>query len=117
MGMFNYEIKKKQVIKKPQAFYLNYPSETTQSGLNQWFKMSGHGFSGDKILEQTFASEGIGAVRVDFYCTINLHVEAMKQKAGIASLTVNFVKKSNSDYGEVRPGVISYDEDTRKRGI
>ena len=34
----------------------------------------------------------------------------------MASLTVNFVKKSNSDYGEVRPGVISYDEDTRKMG-
>ena len=33
----------------------------------------------------------------------------------MASLTVNFVKKSNSDCGEVRPGVISYDEDTRKK--
>ena len=34
----------------------------------------------------------------------------------MASLTVNFVKTSNSDCGEVRPGVISYDEDTRKKG-
>ena len=31
-------------------------------------------------------------------------------------MTVNFVKNSNSDCGEVRPGVISYDEDTRKKG-
>ena len=29
----------------------------------------------------------------------------------MASLTINFVKNSNSDCGEVRPGVISYDED------
>ena len=79
--------------------------------------MSRYGFSGDKNLEQTFASEGSGAVRVDFDCTIILHVEAIKQKAGVASLTVNFVKNSNSDCGEVRPGVISYDEDTRKRGF
>ena len=34
----------------------------------------------------------------------------------MASLTVNFVKNSNSDCGEVRPGVVSYDEDTRKKG-
>ena len=101
--------KKKKVIKKTLAFYLNYRRVTTQSGLTQWFKMSGYGFSGDKNLEQTFASEGSGAVRVDFDCTPNLHVEAIKQKAGEASLTVNFVKKSNSDNGEVRPGVISYD--------
>ena len=40
----------------------------------------------------------------------------MKQKAGVASLTVNFVKNSNSDCWEVCPGVISYDEDTRKKG-
>ena len=33
----------------------------------------------------------------------------------MASLTVNFVKNSNSDCGEVRPGVISYDENTRKK--
>ena len=80
--------------------------------------MSGYGFSGDKNLEQTFASEGSGAVRIDFDCTLILHVEAMKQKTGVASLTVNYVKNSKSDCGEVRPGVISYDEDTRKkRGI
>ena len=78
--------------------------------------MSGYGFNRDKNLEQSFASEGSGAVRVDFDCTIILHVEAIKQKAGVTSLTVNFVKNSNSDCGEVRPGVISYDEDTRKKG-
>ena len=78
--------------------------------------MSGYGFSGDNNFEQTFASAGSGAVRVDFDCTLILHVEAMKQKAGLASLTVNFVKNSNSDCGEVGPGVISYDEDTRKKG-
>ena len=117
MGMFNNEIKKKEVIKKPPAFYLNYRRVTTQSGLTQWFKMNGYGFSIDKNLEQTFASEGSGAVRVDFDCTLILHVEAIKQKAGVASLTLNFfVKNSNSDCGEVRPGVISYDEDTRKKG-
>ena len=44
--------------------------------------MSGHGFSGDINLEQTFASEGSGAVRVDFDCTLILHVEAMKLKVG-----------------------------------
>ena len=78
--------------------------------------MSGYGFSGDKNLEQKFASEGSGAVRVDFDCILILHVEAIKQKAGVASLTVYFVKNGNSDCGEVRPGVISYDEDTRKKG-
>ena len=78
--------------------------------------MSGYGFSGDKNLEQRFASEGTGAVRVDFDCTIILHVETIKQKAGMASLTVNFVKNSNSDCGEVHPGVVSKDEDTRKKG-
>ena len=116
MGMFNNEIQKKEVIKKPPAFYLNYRRVTTQSGLTQWFKMNGYIFSGDKNLEQTFASEGSGAVRVDFDCTLISHVEAIKQKDGVASLTVNFVKSSNSDCGEVRPGVISYDEDTRKKG-
>ena len=30
-------------------------------------------------------------------------------------MTENFVKNSNSDCGEVRLGVISYDEDTRKK--
>ena len=78
--------------------------------------MSGRGFSGDRNLEQTFTSEGSGAVRVDFDCTLILHVEAIKQKAGVASLTVIFVKNSNSDCGEIRPGVVSYDEDTRKKG-
>ena len=47
MGMFYNEIKKKEVIKKTPAFYLNYQKVTTQSGLTQWFKMSGYGFSGD----------------------------------------------------------------------
>ena len=42
--------------------------------------MKGYGFSGDKNLEQTFASEGSGTVRVDFDCTLILHVEAIKQK-------------------------------------
>ena len=110
------KLRKKEVIKKTPAFYLNYRKVTTQSGLTQWFKMSGYGFSGDQNLEQTFASKGSAAVRVDFDCTLILHVEAIKQKAGEASLTVNFVKNSNSDCGEVRPGVISYDEDTRKKG-
>ena len=114
--MFNNEIKKKEVIKKTKAFYFNYRRVTTQSGLTQWFKTSEYGFSGDKNLEQTFASEGSVAVSVDFDCTIILHVEAIKQKAGVVSLTVNFVKKSNSDCGEVCPCVISYDEDTRKMG-
>ena len=40
--------------------------------------MSGYGFSEDKNLEQTFASEGSGAVRVDFECILILHVEAIK---------------------------------------
>ena len=115
--MFNNEIKKKEVIKKKTpTFYLNYRRVTTQSCLTQWFKTSGYGFSGDKNLEQTFASEGSGAIRVDFDCTLILHVEAIKQKAGVASLTVNFVKNRNSNCGEVIPGVISYDEDTRKKG-
>ena len=48
--------------------------------------MSGYGFSGDKNLEQIFASERSGAVRVDFDCTLILQVEAIKQKAGVASL-------------------------------
>ena len=43
--------------------------------------MRGYGFSGDKNLEQTFAPEGSGAIRVDFDCTIILHVEAIKQKS------------------------------------
>ena len=114
MGMFNNEIKEKKVIKKIPAFYLNYRRVTTQSGLTQWFKMSGYGFSGDKNLEQIFASEGSGAIRVDFDCTLILHVEAIKQKAGVASLTVNVMKNSNCE--EVRPDVVSYDEDTRKKG-
>ena len=60
MGMFNIEIKKKEkdVIKITSAFYLNYRKVTTQSGLTQWFKVSGYGFSGDKNLELTFASDG-----------------------------------------------------------
>ena len=74
-----------------------------------------------KILEQRFASEGNGAVCVDFDCTHILHVEAIKQKAGVASLTVNFVENSHSDCGKVHPCVASYvtsyDEDTRKKGI
>ena len=49
--------------------------------------MSGYGFGGDKHLEQTFASEGSGAVRVDFDCTIILHVETIKQKALVNDLT------------------------------
>ena len=114
MVMFNNEIKKKEVIKKPPAFYLNYRRVTTQSGLTQWFKINEYGFSGDKNLEQTFASEGSGAVRVDFNWTLILQVAAIKQKAGVASLTVNFVKNINCE--EVRPGVTSYDEDTRKKG-
>ena len=107
--------KKNKLLRKPRLFYLNYQRVTTQSGLTQWFKTSGSGFSEDKNLEQTFASEGSGAVRVDFDCSLILHVEAIKQKAGVASLTVNFVKNSNSDCGEVRPGVVSYDEDTRHK--
>ena len=103
------KLRKKDVIKKTPTFYINYRRVTPQSGLTQWFKTSGYGFSGDKNLE------GSGAVRVEFDCTLILHVEAIKQKAGEASLTVNFVKNSNSDCGEVRPGVISYDEDTRKK--
>ena len=97
---------RKEVIKKTPAFYRNYRRVTTQSGLTQWFQMSGYGFSGDENLEQTFASEGSGAILVDFDCTLILHVEAKKQKTCDASLTVNFVKKSNSDCGEVR--LVSY---------
>ena len=41
--------------------------------------MDGYGFTGDKNLEQTFASKGSGALRVDFDCTLLLHVEAIKQ--------------------------------------
>ena len=103
--------KKKLLRRKPRLF--NNRRVTTQSGLTQWFKTSGYGFSGDKNLELTFASEESRAVRVDFDCTLILHVKAIKQKSGMTSLIVNFVKNSNSDYGEVRPGVISYDEDTR----
>ena len=117
--MFNNEIKKKEVIKKKTpTFYLNYRRVTTQSGLTQWIKRSGYGFSGDKNLEQRFASEGSGAVRVDFDCTLILHVEAIKQKVGEAYLAVNVVE--NSDCGEVHAcvasNVTSYDEDTRKKG-
>ena len=54
--------------------------------------------------------------KIKFRNKPNTNVEAIKQKAGVASLTVNFVKNSNSDCGEVCPGVISYDEDTRKKG-
>ena len=38
MGMFNNEIKKTEVIKKPQAFYLNYRRVTTQSDLTNGLK-------------------------------------------------------------------------------
>ena len=76
--------------------------------------MNGYGFSGDKKLEQTFASEGSGAVCVDFDCILILHVEAIKQKTGVASLTVNLIKNSNCE--EVRSGVVSYDEDTSRKG-
>ena len=107
------KLSKKEVIKKTPAFYLNYRRVTTQSGLTQWVKKDGRGFSGDKNLEQTFASEGSGAVRVDFDCTLISHVEAIKPKAGEASLSVHSVKNGS---GEVRPGVVSYDEDTRKKG-
>ena len=79
--------------------------------------MSEYGFSGDKNLEQTFASEGSRAVRVDFDCTLILHVEAIKQKAGEASLSVHSVKNGSGDCEEVRPGVVSYEGNTRKRGI
>ena len=67
-------------------------------GLTQWFKTSGYGFSGDKNLEQTFVSEGSGAVRVDFDCILILHVEAIKQKAGEASLSVHSVQKGSNDW-------------------
>ena len=69
---------------------------------------------GDKNLEQTFASEGSGALRVDFDCTLILYVEAIKQKAGEASLSEHSVKNGS---GELHNGgVISNDEDTRKKG-
>ena len=110
MGMFNNEIKKKEVIKKTPTFYLNYRRVTTQSGLTQWIKTSGYGFSSDEY----FASEGSGAVRVDFDCTLILHAEAIKQKAGVASLKVKFVKNGS---GEVHPGVVSYMKTQEKRGI
>ena len=111
--MFNNEIKQKEFIKDTSDFYLNYRRVTTQSGLTQWFKMSGYGFSGDKNLEQTFASERSGAVRVDFDCTLILHVEAIKQKVSEDSLSVHSVKNGSE---ELHPGVVSYDEDTRKKG-
>ena len=76
--------------------------------------MSGYGFSGDKNLEQTFPSEGSRAVRVDFDCTLILNVEAIKQKADEASLSVYFVKNGSE---EVCPRVVSYEEDTRKKGV
>ena len=50
---------------------------------------------------------------VDFDCTLILRVEAIKQKAGEASLSVHSVKNGS---GELHPGVLSYDEDTRKKG-
>ena len=65
--------------------------------------MSGYGFSGDKNLEQTFASEGSRAVRVDFDCTLILHVEAIKQKAAKTPLSVHFVKNG---CGEVQIKVL-----------
>ena len=55
----------------PLTFYLNYRRVTPQSGLKQWFKKSGYGFSG----EQTFASKGSGAFRVDFDCTLILQLK------------------------------------------
>ena len=78
---------------------MNYRRVTTQSGLIQWVKISGYGFSG----EQTFASEGSGAVGVDFYCTLIFHVETIKQKGGEASLSVHSVKN-----GIERCALVSY---------
>ena len=75
--------------------------------------MSGYGFSGDENLEQTFPFEGSRAVRVDFDCTLILNVEAIKQKADEASLSVHFVKHGSE---EVCLRVVSYEEDTRKKG-
>ena len=69
-------------MKKTPAFYLNYRRVTIQSGLTQWVKKDGCGFSGDKNSEQISASEGSRAFRVDFDCNLILHVEAIKQKAG-----------------------------------
>ena len=119
MEMFNNEIKKKEreCIRKIPAFYLNHRRVTIQSCLTQWFKTSGYGFSGDYNLEQTFASEGSEAVCIDLDCTLILHVEAIKQKAGEASLSVHSVKKGGNNWFEVVPNVASCDEDTRKKGI
>ena len=86
------KLRQKNVIKKIRVFYLNYRRVTAQTGLTQLFKMDGYGLSGDKNLKQTFASEGSGAVRVDFDCILILHVEAIKQKAGKASLSVYSLK-------------------------
>ena len=41
-------------------------------------------------------------------------LKLQNKKFGVASLTVNFIKNSNCE--EVGPGVVSYDEDTRKKG-
>ena len=60
------KLRKKKLLSKPRLFTL---TTTTQ-----WFKISGRGYSGDKQLEQTLASEGSGAVRVDFDYTLILHV-------------------------------------------
>ena len=108
MRVFHNEIKKKEgvIIKKTPAFYLNYRRVTTQSGLTQRVKKDGRRLSGVKNFEQTFASEGSGAVRVDFDCTLILHVEAIKQKADEASLSVHFVKNGS---GDLHLGVVSYD--------
>ena len=116
MEMFNNEIKKKEVIQKTPAFYLNYWRVTTQSGLTQWFKMSGYGFSGDKNLEQTFASEGNGAVRVDFDCTLILHAEAINKKLACHLWQQISLKIAIAIVGRCAlVCVISYDEDTRKK--
>ena len=47
MGMLNNESKKKEgvIIKKTPAFYLNHRRVATQSGLTQWVKKDGRGFS------------------------------------------------------------------------
>ena len=84
-------------------------SSDTTSGC----KKAGLRFSGDNNLKQTFASKGSGAVRVDFDCTLILHVEAIKQKPGEASLPVHSVKNGS---GELHPGVVFNDEDPRKKG-
>ena len=74
--------------------------------------MSGYGFSRDKYLGQTFASKGNGAGRVDFDCTLILHVEATKQKADESFFSVHSVKNG---IREMRPGIVSYDEDTTRK--